>query len=71
MGIHIDREGSQVTGDSEYEDEDTTFFKNYGKKEAGASDSFFVLSLGKSLEIWNPWLKIFRCSRRQWRRLWM
>jgi hypothetical protein len=31
-----------VTGDSESEDEDTRFCKKYGKKEAGASDSFFV-----------------------------
>jgi hypothetical protein len=31
-----------VTGDSEYGDEDTTFYKKHGKKEAGASDSFFV-----------------------------
>jgi hypothetical protein len=32
----------RVTGDSESEDEDTTFCKKYGKKEAGASYSFFV-----------------------------
>jgi hypothetical protein len=31
-----------VTGDSESEDEDTKFCKKYGKKEAGASYSFFV-----------------------------
>jgi hypothetical protein len=31
-----------VTGDSESEDEDTIFCKKYGKKETGASDSFFV-----------------------------
>jgi hypothetical protein len=35
----IDREGSQVIS-SQYEDEDTTFYKKYGKKEAGASYSF-------------------------------
>jgi hypothetical protein len=31
-----------VTCDSESEDEDTQFCKKYGKKEAGASYSFFV-----------------------------
>jgi hypothetical protein len=30
-----------VTGDSESEDEDMTVCKKYGKKETGASDSFF------------------------------
>jgi hypothetical protein len=43
-----------VTGDSESEDEDTRFCKKYGKKEAGASYSFFPFLLQvKSLEIWN------------------
>jgi hypothetical protein len=32
----------RFTGDSESEDEDTIFCNKYGKKEAGASDSFFV-----------------------------
>jgi hypothetical protein len=31
-----------VTGDIEYEDEDKTFCKKYGKKQAGASDFFVV-----------------------------
>jgi hypothetical protein len=46
------------TGDSESEDEATIVCKKYGKKEAGASDSFYVAS--KSLEIWNPQFNMFR-----------
>jgi hypothetical protein len=58
-----------VAGDSESEDEDTSFWKKYGKKEAGASYSFLLQ--GKSLEIWNPQLNMFRWERKQWRRIWM
>jgi hypothetical protein len=61
-----------VTYDSESEDEDMRFCKKYCKKEAGASYSFFCCKEnGKSLEIRNPQLNIFRWTRRQWRRLWM
>jgi hypothetical protein len=50
------------TGDSESEDEDTRFCMKYGKKEAGASYSFFVAR--KEPGDSNPQLKKFRWARK-------